>query len=183
MYWIIGLFDEKTEQIIKNIWKKLSEESISFYEEEIKEGRPHITFGSYYDLNKTEYIRLLDKFYEDKNGIDITFNTIGSFLNYGTLFLSPTVTKELIDFHSGHHEYFKEFNENANSLYLPGKWIPHCTLANRLPPEKLSEAFNYCLKGNDIIYGNIKEIALIELVSEDSECVEAPIIYSKPLKI
>jgi 2'-5' RNA ligase len=183
MYWVVALFDEKTEQIIKDIWNELSEKSISFYAEEVKDGRPHITLGSYTDLDKSKYIKLMDSFYEHKSSINITFNTIGSFLNYGTLFFSPTVTKELIDFHIQHHEYFKEFNGKANSLYLPGKWIPHCTLANRLSPEKRSEAFHYCLKRSDTIYGKITGVALIELVDEDNECVKAPIIFSKRLKI
>ena len=31
MYGLIAIFDEKTEQLIKEIWKQLSEKSISFY--------------------------------------------------------------------------------------------------------------------------------------------------------
>lgn len=181
MFWFIALFDEKTEQMIKEIWNDLSKNAISFYAEEVKDGRPHLTLGSYYDLNKKEFIQKADQFYNNTTRVDITFNTIGSFLNYQTLFLSPTVTTELLDFHSSHHDYFKEFSNNANSLYFPGKWIPHCTLANRLSAEKLSEAFSYCLKRNDTIYGKIREVALVELVGKDNNTVDARIIYSKPL--
>jgi 2'-5' RNA ligase len=182
MYGVIALFDEKTEQIIKDIWKELSEKSISFYAEEVEDRRPHITIASYNDLNKSEFIRLMDKFYDDKTNVDITFSSIGSFLSSGTLFFLPTVTTELIEFHFNHHEYFKEFNDNPNSLYLPGKWIPHCTIANRLSHEKLTEAFSYCSKRKGTIHGKINKIALIELVYENNKCVKAPIIYSKTLK-
>ncbi len=182
MYWVIALFDEETEQKIKQIWKELSEEKISYYEEEINDARPHITLGSYTELDKDEYIKQLESFYEQKTSIPLTFNTIGSFLNYGTLFFSPTITRELLDFHSDHHKSFQQFKATANSLYLPDQWIPHCTLANKLPPEKLSEGFEYCLKRGDTIKGQIKEVALIELVEETEECVEAPVIYSKQLK-
>ena len=182
MYWFTALFDEKTEQHIKTIWKELSEKSLSFYGEEVKDARPHLTLGSYKHLDSGAYIREIDLFYNDKSSIDITFNTIGSFLNYGTLFLSPTVTNELLEFHTNHHKSFRSFNESANSLYSPGNWIPHCTLANNLSPEKLSDVFHYCLKRSDIIHGRIREVALMELIEGSEEGVKAPVIYAKSLK-
>ncbi len=182
MYWFTALFDEKTEEHIKTIWKELSEKSLSSYGREVKDARPHLTLGSYRYLNTEDYIRKIDLFYKDKASIDITFNTIGSFLNYGTLFLSPTVTSELLEFHSNHQKFFCSFNGSANSLYSPGNWIPHCTLANNLSPKKLSDVFHYCLKRNDIIHGRIREVALMELNKENEEVMEAPVIYSKFLK-
>ncbi|TQR19414.1 2'-5' RNA ligase family protein [Psychrobacillus vulpis] len=177
MYALIAILDEKTELIIKDIWKELYEKSISIYAYEVENRIPHITLASYNDLNKAEYVKQMDEFYEDKSAIDITFHSIGSFLNSGALFFSPTVTIELMEFHSNHHRYFERFNDNPNSLYLPNNWIPHCTLANRLSPEKLSEAFNYCSKRNSTIQGKIKEVALIDVTNKN----KAPIVYSKEL--
>lgn len=183
MYWVVALFDEKTEQRITDIWKELSDNDISFYGEEIKEGRPHLTLRSYDELDENEYIRLLEKFYSDKFGFDITFNTIGSFLNYKTLFLSPIVTKELMEFHAHHHEYFRKFNNTANPYYLPDQWIPHCTLANKLSNEKLSQAFNFCLERQQTLHGKVTEIAFIKLLEEKDGFIDAPIIYSKRLNV
>ncbi|MEH7276582.1 hypothetical protein V7125_23535, partial [Neobacillus vireti] len=50
----------------------------------------------------------------------------------------------------------------------------HCTFANRLTLEKLSQAFNYCSEINTIC-GKIKEVALIDI----SDKGKAPIIYWK----
>lgn len=182
MYWVIALFDDKTEELIQEIWKDLTEHNISYYEEEINDARPHITIGSYTELDKEAYINALETFYEHKGPFKITFNTVGSFLNFGTLFLSPTVTRELLDFHSSHHEYFHSFNETANPLYLPDNWIPHCTLANKLPPEKLAQGFEHCLKRGDLVEAKITGIALIQLKDDSKDCVDAPIIYTKSLK-
>lgn len=175
MYGLIAIFDETTEQIIKDIWKELKERSISFYAYEVEDRIPHITLAGYNDLNPSYFTKQMDVFYEGKQAIDITFNTIGSFLNSGALFLSPTVTTELIEFHSNHHKIFEQFNDDPNSLYLPNRWIPHCTIANRLSPEKLSKAFDYCSKRNATIAGQIKEVALIDVSNKN----KAPIIYSK----
>ncbi|RIW37265.1 2'-5' RNA ligase family protein [Bacillus salacetis] len=182
MYWVAALFDDETEQLIKNLWNELREESISFYADEIKNGRPHITLASYKEIDKQQFIEGMKEFYNDKEEVKICFNTVGSFLNYGTLFFSPTVSTELLDLHASHYEFFKEDTPAANDVYVPGEWIPHCTLANKLTEEELAVAFQYCLKKNDLIKGVIKEIALIQLAEVDEGQIEAPVVYSIPLK-
>ncbi|WP_164669508.1 2'-5' RNA ligase family protein [Virgibacillus doumboii] len=177
MYGFIAIFDEKTEQLVMEIWKELKEKSISTYAYEVENRIPHITLASYNDLNIKDFIEQLDIFYGDKPAIDLSFNTIGSFLNSGALFFQPIVTKDLIEFHYSYHKYFEKFNDDTNSLYLPDKWIPHCTIANRLPPEKLTEAFQYCLTRCGTIDGKIKEVALIDVTDKN----KAPIICSKEL--
>ncbi|RLQ94277.1 2'-5' RNA ligase family protein [Falsibacillus albus] len=182
MYWIIMLFDENTEGQIKSLWNELSNEKISFYGEKFQDARPHITLGSYKNLNKMEFIKDLEIFYDRKPRMNVTFNTVGSFLNYGTLFLQPTVTSELLQFHRLHHEGFIKYSDHANPLYLPGKWIPHCTLANKLEPDILSKAFQYCLEHSEKIAGEIVEIGLIEMsVGESKGSLDAPLVFSKKL--
>ncbi|WP_197089611.1 2'-5' RNA ligase family protein [Bacillus sp. SA1-12] len=153
MYGFKAIFDENTEQMIKDNWKELKENSISFYAYEVEDRKPHITLASYIDLNKADFIKQMDVVYDYKPTIDITFNTIGSFLNSGALFFAPTVTNDLLEFHSNHHRNFEQFKDEPNSLYLPDNWIPHCTIANRLYPDQLSKAFNYCSKRNNTIFG------------------------------
>ncbi|MEG9295443.1 2'-5' RNA ligase family protein [Mangrovibacillus sp. Mu-81] len=182
MYWVIALFDTETERLIKHIWKELREESISYYIDEVQDGRPHLTLASYKELDKKNYIRQMETFYDNKRGYDITFNHIGSFLNYNTLFLSPTVTEQLLDFHTEHHKHFGTYNTEANKLYEPRQWIPHVTLANNLEPDQLSKAFHYCVDRIGQTKGRIEEVGLIELVEQDGNTMEAPIIYSKKLK-
>ncbi|MFF2878064.1 2'-5' RNA ligase family protein [Gottfriedia sp. NPDC057991] len=177
MYGVVALFDAETEQIIKDIWTELREKSISFYADEVVDRKPHITLASYHSLDKLKFIEQLDDFYENKPEIDIRFHSIGSFLNTGILYFSPNVTKNLIEFHENFHIQFKHFNDNPESVYLPEKWVPHCTLANRLSLDKLVEAYNYCLYRNDTIVGKLQKIAIIEMVSNNN----APIIYSKSL--
>ncbi|NHM30826.1 2'-5' RNA ligase family protein [Neobacillus terrae] len=177
MYGFIAIFDGQTEQTIKDIWGELTEKNISHYSYEVENRRPHITLASYNNIKIIDFIDKMDEFYKYKPSIDVTFNTIGSFLKSGALFLSPAVTKELLEFHLNHHKSFERFNNYPNSLYLPDNWIPHCTIANRLASEKLSEAFNYCSNRTGILYGKIKEVALIDVSIKN----KAPIIYSKVL--
>ncbi|QTC41801.1 2'-5' RNA ligase family protein [Bacillus sp. V3] len=182
MYWVVALFDEQTEQLIKDVWKELRDEDISYYIDEVKDGRPHLTLASYKELDKENYIRQMDIFYDENESFGVTFNHVGTFLNYNTLFLSPTMTQELLDFHTDHHKHFETFSTEANKLYEPGQWIPHCTLANKLEADGLSKAFHYCVDRVGLTEGKIEEIGLIELVKQDGDAMEAPLIYSKKLK-
>lgn len=177
MYGVVAFFDEKTEEVIKEIWIELEEQEISFYAYEVEDRRPHITIASHRKLNMANYIEAIDYWYSDKSSIDLSFNSLGSFFNSGTLFLSPVISKELMEFHAEHHRHLHEFNDNPSSLYLPGNWIPHCTLANRLSEEKLLEAFHYCLKRNGAIKGKLNEVAILDL----QDPMKAPIIYAKQL--
>jgi len=181
MYGFIGLLDSKTEELIKEIWRDLRKQSISFYGEEIEDRKPHITIASYNQLEHDEFIHSMDQFYAATPAVKITFTTLGTFLNSGTLFLSPTMSAPLSNLHRNHHENFKKYNDNPDSLYLPGNWVPHCTLANRLSHEKLSEAFAYCTQKINTIHAQITEVALIETIFEDGRCVSAPEVYSKKL--
>ncbi|WP_433750828.1 2'-5' RNA ligase family protein [Falsibacillus pallidus] len=174
MYGLIALFDNITEQFIKNIWSGLKENFISSYAYEVEDRRPHITIASYNHLDVDKFISQINAKYKSQPAIDIKLSTLGSFLNSGTLFLAPTITRDLNEFHSKHHTHFQVFNDNPNSIYLPNHWIPHCTLANRLSPQKLTEAFSFCSKLCSERHGKITEIALID-VSVKSK---APIIYS-----
>jgi hypothetical protein len=181
MYGFIGLLDCETENVIKEIWKELSSKSISFYAEEINDRKPHITIASYNNLEKNEFIHSMDRFYNSKPQVKSPFSILGTFMKSGTLFLSPINSRPLLDFHTNHHEHFKKYNDNRNSLYLPGKWIPHCTLANRLTNEKLSEAFAYCSERISTINARITEVSLIEVIYEEGKCVASYELISKRL--
>lgn len=177
MYAVIALFDVVLEQRIKKIWEELESNGISYYAREVEDRVPHITLASYKEVSLTHFIHEMETFYRNKGKIQVDFQTVGSFINTPTLFYAPTVTKELIELHSSHHRHFDSFNNDEESLYLPDKWVPHCTLANRLSKEELQEAYSYCLKISEKLEGEINRIGLIRIDSSK----HAPVIYSKSL--
>lgn len=157
--------------------------NITQYGIDTKGKRPHITIADYNNLDKDRFVSLLSEFYNSKSKIAISLNTLGTFINTGTLFLAPTLSTELLNFHSNHHNYFKSFNENENSYYLPGKWSPHCTIASRLSEDNMLTTFKYCKNNLNEIYGKLNEIALIEIeLNDDGIAIEDTVIFSKELK-
>lgn len=178
MYAVVAHFNKKTELAIKKVWSDLSDNSISEYAKEIPNRRPHITIASYDKLDLEEYIPLFDEYYKSKSSLSLTLNVLGTFLNSGALFLSPTPSLELLNFHNQHHLNFEAYNDNPNSLYLPDNWIPHCTIANRLSHDKLEEAFIFCTQSLETLHAFIDEIAIINIIYEKNSCNSAPIIHT-----
>ncbi len=182
-YALVGYLDSETETCFQRLWKDLSKNRITQYGVETKGKRPHITIADYDKLDKEKFVDLLDKFYINKTKIAISLNILGAFINTGTLFLAPTPSTKLLNFHSSHHDYFKEFNENENSFYLPCRWTPHCTIASRLSEDNMVQAFKYCKSNLNEIYGNLNKIALIEIkLNDQGVAVEDTVIFSKELK-
>ncbi|MGI8353313.1 2'-5' RNA ligase family protein [Niallia circulans] len=177
MYAVVALFNLELEQRIKMIWEGLESNEISYYAREVGDRVPHITLANYKDIPVMSFIHKMGTFYKGKEKVRVDFQTIGSFINTKTLFYSPTITEELLDLHSDHHRNFASFIDDEESVYLPGKWVPHCNLANRLSEEKLKDAYNYCLKMDEKLKGEINRIGLIRIDSKK----HAPLIYSESL--
>ncbi|GIN40694.1 2'-5' RNA ligase family protein [Heyndrickxia oleronia] len=182
MYGVVAHFDEESERYIKEVWKELSDQAISTYAEEVIDRRPHITFASYQRLEIDRFIPLLQSCYESSSKLPITLSSLGTFMNTGMIFLAPTPSIELLALHMKHHQMLEEFNDQPASLYLPTRWIPHCTVANRLPMDKLKEAFEYCTKRMKPIDAQMSEVALIKVVDEGRESSRVETIKACPLR-
>ncbi len=182
VYAVVGYLDYETEDKFKNLWQVLSEKNITHYGFETKGKRPHITIADYHQLDKEKFINLFQHFYNEKQKVTISLNTLGTFIGTGTLFMAPTLSTELLDFHQEHHEIFKEFNKDKNSFYLPGFWVPHCTIASRLDDSNMLEAFNYCQTDLAKWVGQLSEIALIQIkLNEKGVAIKDSVILSKKL--
>lgn len=181
-YAVVGYFDFEIEAQFKKVWSVLNESNISNYGVVSNSKRPHITIADYDNVEKEKFIGMLYNFCSGKSKISISFNVLGTFLNSGTLFLAPSLSKELTDLHSSYHTHFDSFNQNHSSLYLPGKWIPHCTIASRLSDENMLQAFQYCKNHLKGIYGFLSQIALIEITVNNGIAIEDAVVFSQNLE-
>lgn len=182
VYAVIGYLDNETEIKFKNLWKILSDRGITNYGIETKGKRPHITIADYDILDKDKFISLFDKYYSNKDKINLSLNILGTFINTSTLFIAPTLSTELITFHKNHHNFFMEFNKDESSFYLPGKWVPHCTIASRLNEDNMVDAFKFCKSYLNKTLSQLSEIALIEIkLNEKGVAIDDTIIFSKNL--
>jgi 2'-5' RNA ligase len=101
---------------------------------------PHVTLGvcDTLDVERCQAV-LADLALEPP--LPCRFDSLGIFAaNPTVLFAAPVVTAELLALHATFHERFRPIATGQSAFYLPGRWVPHCTLAERVPPDLIADA-------------------------------------------
>lgn len=155
-------FDQSTEAIIKSAWKKLADTGIAPYMHQ-SANRPHFSLAIYQNIDLTECNQILRSLTASSKRLPISLQYLGVFpTTPATVFLSSPVTASLLDLHSQVYEKLHFIGTDPLQYYLPGNWVPHCTLALELEPGLLSQALEIGLQISLPINGEITEIGVIE---------------------
>lgn len=98
---------------------------------------PHITFAVYDALDPEPFADMLDAFSADMPISTVTLSSIGIFPGpQSVLFAAPVVSEGLLVLHRGFHAAAASVGPACLPYYLPGNWVPHVTLGERLSPEE-----------------------------------------------
>ncbi|MGX1263312.1 2'-5' RNA ligase [Rossellomorea marisflavi] len=162
MYAVVAVFNPELERAIIEVWDELKEKGISAYASKVKNRRPHITLGDVQQLDPVRFSEDFVHHYRDHPPIEIRLASIGSFIRTGILYYSPVLSDDLTALHRDFHKEFLPPDGNESSLYRPGRWIPHCTIANRLSTEEQLKAFEL-VKDREIPQGTITGLSLLDL--------------------
>ncbi|EOO73549.1 MULTISPECIES: 2'-5' RNA ligase family protein [Bacillus cereus group] len=138
---------------------------------------PHITLADYNELDVNLYTEKLEEFVVFQENI-----AVGTFPTNRTIFLAPTITDELLRLHHSYHDYFKVFHDNLQSYYVPGKWVPHCTIANGLNSNQFLSVMEYIYEKFDVTLASIEKLKLIKVNYEDGSAVSSSILAECNLK-
>jgi 2'-5' RNA ligase len=143
-YGVMLYFDDQTEKTILNIWQSLAENNLS--SGMLDAGiRPHITLAIYEELDCRSCENVLTKITTKTASLPIQFTHLGIFTNpEPVVFASPLVTKELLDFHKDLQARLANEGKNPWELYIPGQWVPHCTLSLGYKIENQAEIIRIC---------------------------------------
>jgi 2'-5' RNA ligase len=118
------------------------------------------------------------------NSFSFQFMGIGSFPTEKVLYLSPVVTERLLQLHSRVHRVLKNVAEGFSPYYLPGGWVPHCTLCITPSSSKLLKSFKVVQKVFNTISGRFNNLELLEYRPVPGDVYDAPVrkIFSFPLR-
>lgn len=184
MYAIELFFSEEVEEYVRKKWKDLSLNNITSSIYEIEEIRPHITLAVYDEIEnisgfKSDFV----EYFRDVGPMNqIIFVDVGIFPTTGTIFMKPTITSELIDFHSNYHSVFKKYSRYANQYYIPGNWNPHCTFAIGLNNEEMNRVISCIIQDFAPQKGLITEVGLVHIIHDGNRFVSSKTILSKKMK-
>ncbi|EMK2593101.1 2'-5' RNA ligase family protein [Bacillus cereus] len=174
MYAIIATFDRVFTNKITELQNELTN---VIGTNQLAGVEPHITLAVHL------YTEKLGEFVAIQENMDaVTFPSVGIFPTNGTVFLAPTVTNELLKLHHSYHDYFKTFHDNPNSYYVPGKWVPHCTIANRLHTKQFLSVMEYIYGKFDFVTASIEKLKLIKVNYENGSAISSSILAEYNLK-
>ena len=111
----------------------------------VSETSPHLTLAVAEEVEVPAVEQLLAEIAGSMPAPALTFSHLGVFLgDERVVFLASVVTAELIAFHLAFHRRFEAMARDQSPLYLPGRWVPHCTLARDLAPDAIPRAVGAC---------------------------------------
>ena len=156
-------FDDKSEKAVRRIWDGLGENLGKPSLSELG-ARPHVSLAVYDDsLDTTGFPERFRQFAKSMAPFEFNLSSVGTFPgDEGVVFLAPVVTRQLLGVHQRFHEVFSEHENAGMGYYLPGNWVPHCTVAIDLPAAEVREAVGYCREAFRPISGRFQEIGLVE---------------------
>jgi 2'-5' RNA ligase len=134
-------FDEQADAAVRRLWLLLSGAGLpSLATRTHRQHRPHVSLAVADSLAGADLTPL--RFALMSPRPTLRLYVLGTFPgNEGALFLGVQVTAELLAFHADTHAALAGQPIRHWAYYLPGNWIPHCTLAEGLDESEAAQAF------------------------------------------
>ncbi|MFA6292017.1 MAG: 2'-5' RNA ligase family protein [Victivallales bacterium] len=93
------------------------------------ENPPHISLATFEKVSKARLIKAVETFAAKTPPLTVSFLSLGIFPGVkNVVFLAPVVTKSLLETHESFHAILQSEKIRSATFYLPGKWVPHCTI-------------------------------------------------------
>jgi 2'-5' RNA ligase len=128
--------------------------------------QPHLSLAVYDEREAVDPARLvaaLDRLAPRHAPTPVTFASVGVFpTEERVLFLAPVVTPPLLALHHVYHSLTAELRPRCRPHYLPGNWVPHCTLAMFLPLPALLRGLEQLAGQWTPLSGEVRHVALVE---------------------
>jgi 2'-5' RNA ligase len=125
--------------------------------------RPHISLASYATLAVDALLPVLAAFADQTMFFSLKLDAVGVFPTpMGVVYLAPVVTQHLLAIHKAFHQQAEAAGQESDSYYRVGNWVPHCTIAHDLPPDRLATAVQLCVQSDVFARAFVFELGLIE---------------------
>jgi 2'-5' RNA ligase len=151
--------DEHAAAVVRRLWHDLEDAGIVHMAR--SGARPHLSVGIWDHLDRDGADTELTRFATDTAPVPITLASVGFFPQVA-IFLAPTVTPALLELQAGLHARFSRVATAPWEHYLPGAWVPHCTLATDFTAEQFTGALEIVRRVALPIACRLVEIGIVE---------------------
>ncbi len=156
------LFDPVMGARLRALWEALAQTGVSSFMLDIG-ACPHVSLAVFESLDPASLRAELDAFARESSPLEVTLSAVGAFPGAeGVVFIAPVVTAEMLDLHERFHRRLAALSIPSLKYYYPSNWVPHCTAAMELPPEKIPAAVEICRSADVVGPACLVEVELIE---------------------
>jgi len=159
----IELFlDDPSAEVVRQIWRQIAEAGISSHLHN-SGVRPHLTLAVSDSVDGPSVEAVLREWGAANRPRPMTFNGVGlSPSERANVFMTPVVTADLLELHRDLHSRVEGLLVSSWTRCLPGHWVPHCTIVERVPPNDLARTIEIVRSTVFPIEAQLVEIALVE---------------------
>lgn len=153
-------FDEQTDAAVRGLWQIIEDAGLPSNMLGLN-FPPHMSILVCEDNDVESLRKTLPEFIALHPPLALTFHSLGVFAGGdGVVYLAPTPTRELLQFHAGLWDLIAPHSTNPNPLYSPGMWVPHVTLDLDVPEELVGEVVHVLTLATLPTHGLVREIMI-----------------------
>jgi len=134
-------FDEEADTEVRALWRQLATAGLpSLATRTHRQHRPHVSLTVTESLDQADLAPVRSALAGHLPAV--LLDALGTFPgSEGALFLATVVTQDLLRLHARVHNALAGQPVTHWPYYLPGRWVPHCTLAQGLSRDEIAGAF------------------------------------------
>jgi hypothetical protein len=137
--------DTHATRRVKTLWHALEAEGIPTLSSlQDAKHRPHVSLAAASQLSPSAVVAALGDVPLGR-GLVLSMDFVGQFVGR-VLWLGITPTAELLEVHRAVHDRLAAGGVEVWEHYLPGRWVPHCTVSLRAPNVLMGTAVRRCLE-------------------------------------
>jgi hypothetical protein len=152
MHALVAFFDDEADKQVRDLWRRIGARH---------EYPPHLTYA----LASTIGPKVRKELREDLERLwmpDLWLHTLSTFSTVeNVLMLAAVVDAELLAVHSAIHDVLAGHVKNPSAYYLPGSWVPHCTLVHGIDDEAMKAAFAQVFPVEPI-RAKVREVSIVD---------------------
>ena len=134
---VVAFFDDEADAAVRELWRRLRDVGVPTDEK----FPPHLTYAVATSIPAKARAALR----EELGRLwlpGLPLENLSSFAtSENVLMLAAVVDGELLAVHSAIHDVLARKVKNSSAYYLPGHWVPHCTLAVGVTDEQVVAGF------------------------------------------
>jgi 2'-5' RNA ligase len=155
-------FDPAAEARVRALWRELADAGLCTLLPDIG-ARPHLSVSVYDTADPDRLRQAVERVARRSRQFELHLKAVGVFPGGGhAVYLVPTVTLDLLRLHQAFHAEAGPLGIAPWPHYLPGSWVPHCTVALEMPAERIPAIVERCLSGGALGPATVREISVIE---------------------